>query len=82
MASYTAQTKLSPTKIIERASKHFGAVTGAMKITSKSETSLCLESFDGYVTITVCPGEGKAKNTLDIETSQFDEQVREFLRSL
>jgi hypothetical protein len=82
MASYTAQTRFSPAKIIERASKHFGAIAGAMKTTSKTDTSLCLESLDGYVTITVCPGEGKAKNTLDIETSQFDEQAREFLRSL
>ena len=83
MAKYMAITKLPPSKIIEKATAHFGALSGGMTVTSKTSNSLCLESPDGYVTLSVCAGEGKGrKNELDIETSQFDAQVREFLKTL
>ena len=81
MAKYTALTKRSSSEVIERALKHFGGLSGGAKTTSRTEGSLCLESPDGYVTISVCPAE-KKRNRLDIETSQFDMQVREFLALL
>ena len=83
MARYTAITKLPASSVIEKATKHFGMLSGGMMVKSKTDNSLCLESPDGYVTISVCRSEGKGKrNQLDIETSQFDSQVREFLASL
>jgi hypothetical protein len=81
MAKYTALTKLRPSEVIERAVKHFGALSGGVQTRSRTNDTLCLESPDGYVTLSVCPAEGK-KNRLDIETAQFDSQVREFLRTL
>ncbi len=81
MARYAATTKLTPAKIIARATEHFGALSGGMVVKSKTDDSLCLESPDGYVTLSICSGKGK-KNELEIETSQFDSQVREFLKIL
>ena len=83
MARYKALTKKSASEIIEKATEHFAALSGGMSTKSKTESSLCLESPDGYVTISICPNEGKGrKNEVDIETSQFDMQVREFLALL
>lgn len=83
MAKYTAITKLEPSKIMEKAAKHFETVSGGVKVTSKTATSLCLEGPDGFVTISVCAAGGKGrKNRLDIETNQFDSLVRDFLGSI
>jgi hypothetical protein len=83
MARYEARTKLSPEKAIERAARHFATVSGGLAVSSKTAKSLCLEGPDGYVTITICPNEKKGKmNVLEIETSQFDDQVRSFMRTL
>jgi hypothetical protein len=83
MARYEAWTRLSPEKAIDRAARHFATVSGGLAVSSRTANSLCLESPDGYVTITVCPDEKRGKkNVMEIETSQFDSQVREFMRSL
>lgn len=80
MARYKALSKLPASKIIEKAAEHFGTLSGGLSTKSKTESSLCLESPDGYVTISICSNEGKGKKSeVDIETSQFDIQVREFL---
>ena len=83
MARYEARTKLSAERAIEKAAKHFAAVSGGLSVSSRTANSLCLEGLDGYVTISVCPDEKKAKmNVMEIETRQFDNQVRDFMRSL
>jgi hypothetical protein len=83
MARYEAWTKLPSDKAIEKAAQYFATNSAGLAVSSKTPNSLCLESPDGYVTITVCPDEKKGKmNVMQIETSQFDEQVRSFMRSL
>jgi hypothetical protein len=83
MARYEALTKLTPEKAIEKAAKHFATVSGGLAVSSKTGNSLCLEGPDGYVTISICPSDKRGKkNVMEIETSQFDEQVRSFMRSL
>jgi len=83
MASYMAITKKPASKIIERAMEHFGTMSGGVMVKSKTDTSLCLEGPNGFVTISVCPSKSKGKkNEVDIETSQFDSKVREFLARL
>lgn len=83
MARYEATSKLPPEKLIERAAQHFAAVSGGLAVSSKTNNSLCLEGPDGYVTISICPSDKRdKKNVMEIETSQFDDQVRTFLRTL
>jgi hypothetical protein len=63
--------------------EHFGTMSGGVMVKSKTDTSLCLEGPNGFVTISVCPSKSKGKkNEVDIETSQFDSKVREFLARL
>jgi hypothetical protein len=83
MARYGAETKMSPEKVIDLATKHFAAVSAGLKVTSKTENSLCLESPEGYVTISACKSEEKGKKThIELESKEYDFQVTEFLRSL
>ncbi len=83
MARYEATSRRPSAELIDKAAKHFAAVSGGLAVSSKTDSSICLEGPDGYVTITICPDEAKGKrNTMEIETSQYDDQVRAFLRSL
>lgn len=79
---YGADTKMPPEKVIDLAAKHF-ATSGGLKVTSKTDNSLCLEGTDGYVTISACKSELKGKKThIELESREYDEQATEFLRSL
>ena len=83
MARYEAWTKLPSEKAIEVAADYFAAASGGLAVSNKTKSSLCLEGPDGYITISICPSEKKGKmNVMEIETSQFDEQVRAFMRDL
>ncbi len=83
MARYEALTKLPSDKAIAVAAEYFAAASGGLAVSSKTSNSLCLEGPDGYVTISICPDEKRGKmNVMEIETSQFDSQVRSFMRTL
>lgn len=77
---YEARTRMSPEQAIALAEKHFAAGSAGLKITSKGEGSICLDGVEGYVTVTACRS-GK-KTTLDIETSQYDNSVKDFMNLL
>ena len=80
---YGADTKLSPEKVIDLATKHFEETSAGLKVTSKTGNSLCLEGTDGYVTISACKSDSKGKRThIELESREYDSQVTEFLRSL
>lgn len=80
---YSAETKLTQKDVVDLASKHFGASGAGLKVTSKDDVSICLESVDGYVTLSTCKSEAKGKKThLEVETREYDGQVTSFLRSL
>jgi len=83
MARYEAWTKLPPDKAIEKAAHYFATASAGLSVSSKTSNLLCLESPDGYITISICPDEKRGKmNVMEIETSQFDSQVRSFMKSL
>lgn len=80
---YGADSKLSPEKVIDLASKHFAATSAGLKVSSRTENTLCLESEDGYVTITACKSDVKGKKThIELESREYDRQVTDFLKSL
>ncbi len=83
MARYEAWTRLPSDKAIAKAAEYFAVVSGGLAVSSRTTNSLCLEGTDGYVTISICPDEKRGKmNVMQIETGQFDDQVRAFMRSL
>lgn len=80
---YMAESKMSQGDVLDRALEYFTSVSGGLMVSSKDAGSLCLESPLGFVTLTTCPSEKKGKKTtVEIETMEFDLQVREFLEKL
>lgn len=83
MEKYMAITRMPASKIIQKATRHFGPRSGGLMVKLKTDTSICLEGPDGCVKISVCPCKSKARrNEVDIETDQFDKKVKEFLAKL
>lgn len=80
MLRMAKETRLAPADIVERASKFFGK--GGEGLT-ETERSLCCISFEGaggYVAVSVVD-EAKHR-TVDVETREFDYQVKQFLQKL
>lgn len=83
MARYGADIKLAPEKVIDLAAKYFTEESAGLKVTSKTSNSLCLESPEGYITISACRSETNAKKThIELEVKEFDMAATEFLKSL
>lgn len=80
MSVYSKKTSESPSRILERAVSYFGP--GGLGLTSQSidEGTAVFEGGGGHVGITVCPKDGKAE--IELETREWDIQVREFLTEL
>ena len=78
---YSADTKMPPEKVIDLAVKHFES-SGGLKMTSRTNNSLCFEGTDGYVTISACKSDLKGKKThMEFESREYDGLVTEFLRT-
>jgi len=70
-------------EVIETAFRYFTSVSGGLMVSSRGEGTLCLESPLGFVTLTTCPSDKRgSRTTVEIETMEFDLQVREFLEKL
>jgi hypothetical protein len=80
MLKLEVQTKLSHQEAIERLKSFFGK--GGLGLEIKDEASQCLtfEGGGGFVTATVCPGEGNTR--IDLETQEWEYQVKKFSSSL
>jgi hypothetical protein len=80
MIRIAKQTKLEPNDIIERASKFFG--DDGEKLQEKERNTCCItfEGAGGYVTVSVAD-EDKFR-TVDVETREFEYQVKQFLEKI
>ena len=80
MIRITRQTRLKPAAIIDRASDYFGEGGEGLE---ENERSLCCISFEGaggYVAVAVVD-EDKHR-LIDVETREFEYQVKRFLERL
>jgi hypothetical protein len=78
MARYGKKTNLSSSEVIEKAVIFFRDARG-LKIVEKSQELVCFENAIGHVTITVCEN---GQTDVELETREFDYDVREFMRKL
>ena len=79
MASYSVETKLSPEKIIAKAVATFGEGGAGLDVTEQSRCCARFEGGGGHVFVTVSEG---AKTKVDLETREWDYQVRQFMQRL
>lgn len=79
---YSAETKLSREQVLAKAERFFASGKDELKVVDKSESSVCMESGVGSVTVAVeSPAKGK-KNTVVIETDQYDLKVKDFIKAI
>lgn len=76
MARYGKKTSLKPSEVIDRAVKFFGEGGLGLKIVEKTEEMVCFEGGGGHVTIIPCLN---GETDVDLETREWDYQVKEFM---
>jgi hypothetical protein len=76
MARYGVDTKLAASEVLDRAEQYFGEAGLGLEVTSRDNCCLSLEGGGGHVTVTVVEGD---KTKVDLETREWDYQVRHFM---
>ncbi|MBN1582649.1 MAG: hypothetical protein JXA89_18205 [Anaerolineae bacterium] len=79
MASYYVETKLDPEKAIEKAVAYFGKGGVGLETTDQSACCARFEGGGGHVAVTVSNG---VKTRVDLETREWDYDVRQFMRRI
>ena len=79
MARYYVETKQSSETVIEKAVAAFGEGGAGLEVTERSQCCVRFEGGGGHVFVTVSEGD---KNKVDLETREWDYQVRQFMQRL
>lgn len=80
MLRISAQTKLSPEKVIERAETFFGRAGQGLETKDRASNCISFQGGGGMVEINTCV-ENK-QTTVEIATQEWDFQVKEFIGKL
>ena len=80
MIRIAKHTSLKPAEIIDKASRYFGKAGEGLE---EKERSMCCISFEGaggYVAVSITDDD--ERRMVDVETREFDYQVKRFLEML
>jgi len=80
MINLEVKTKLRQEQVIERLKKYFGKGGLGLEVTEETPQCLTFEGGGGYVTVTLCPDEGKMR--VNMVSQEWDSQVKKFVSSL
>ncbi|OGO23430.1 MAG: hypothetical protein A2144_05465 [Chloroflexi bacterium RBG_16_50_9] len=80
MLRLTAKTRLKPEEVMKKALDFFGAGGCGLKVAEQSNTCASFEGASGSVFITAC-SDGK-RTKVDMETMEWEYQVKEFARKI
>ena len=73
---YGTETKLSTSEVLDKSAEYFGEGGLGLEVTSRDECCISLTGGGGHVTVTVMEGD---KTSVDVETLEWDYQVKKFL---
>lgn len=73
---YGTETKLSTSEVLDKSAEYFGEGGLGLEVTSRDECCISLTGGGGHVTVTVTEGD---KTSIDVETREWDYQVKKFL---
>jgi hypothetical protein len=76
----SAESRLSPQEVTQRAIEFFGPEGYGLEITDQSDTCAYFKGGGGSIEVTACSEENKTEVT--ITSREWDYQVRQFLRSI
>ena len=80
MLSMTKESKLKPEAVIKSAVDFFGPDGYGLKVREQAEDTVYLEGGGGGVRVNVA--ESKKGSTVDVETREWENQVKDFLGSI
>ena len=80
MIRMAKQTRLKPEEIIARAVEFFGEKGEQLDETDRNRCCIYFEGGGGYVALSIV--EESKKRTLDVETREFEYQVKRFLNTI
>ncbi len=75
----SVESSLSPSEILDKALAFFGKGGIGMAIVRKGSESVSFEGGGGFVMVSVVSGD---TTTVELETREWENQVREFARGL
>jgi uncharacterized protein (AIM24 family) len=80
MTAYSVETKLSSEEAIEAAVTYFGE--GGLGLRAEEQGPCCayFEGGGGFVRVTV--SEGEKRTTVDLETREWNYQVKRFMQEI
>jgi len=73
---YGTETKLGGSEVLDRAVEYFGGGGLGLELTSRDDCCASFVGGGGHVTVTVTEGE---KTAVDLETREWDYQVKKFV---
>jgi hypothetical protein len=80
MLKLNVRTKRSPADVVKKAVEFFGPGGYGLKVTQQSDTRISFEGGGGDITVIACVDNEAA--SVDIETGEWEHQVREFARKI
>jgi len=80
MLKLATKTHLAPQEVIKRALEFFGPSGYGLKVTDQGETCTTFEGGGGGVWVTACKDNGST--SVDVETREWENQVKEFARKI
>ena len=80
MLRISKQSRLNPDEILAKASRYFGKGGEGLDETESGPCCISFSGVGGYVTVTVCD-KGNERE-VDVETREFEYQVKQFFGSL
>ena len=80
MALYSKQTRVKPDRVLAKAVAYFGPGGLGLEVCIQDPCSVSFTGGGGHVTISTS-SEGR-KTSIELETREFDYQVKEFMRSI
>ncbi len=82
MAVYEKKVKKNVEKVLNEAKAFFGPGGEGLEITTDEPCCLSFSGSGGYVSVSVSNEENEKETTLEIETREWDYQVKQFLKKI
>jgi hypothetical protein len=80
MVRYSVETRRKPEEVLKEAAAFFGPGGLGLEMVEQNPCCLTFQGGGGHVSVSVSTGE--KKTVVDLETREWDFQVREFMRKI
>ncbi len=80
MLKLNVRTKRKPEEVVKKALEFFGPAGHGMKVTEQSDACASFEGGGGGVSVTACTDD--KGTSVDLETREWEYQVKEFARKI